>query len=234
MVSLESLNLNSETIEEFCKADNYINDIAFGVYLFIYHHTTLMPKSDIHEFGHKWSRSTIIHVEVVSLEKWMSTPCQRRCCYGKGRDDKDTCTSLAMNPLRFNVATPRPVPDQPHEHYEWPEMRYEHSTNTLRIHFNWTTFDHVGMPIVFLHRKPHRAKNAYKNALWIARSMPNWATHTLFFKKKLCPCHNSFEHFKTVRHFLISGDDKNDIPNHQDETSVCPRICQEFANFLLL
>ncbi len=34
LVSRESLVPNSEKIEGFCKGDNFINDIAFGAFLF--------------------------------------------------------------------------------------------------------------------------------------------------------------------------------------------------------
>ncbi len=36
MVSLESLDLNSEKVEGFYKAKNVINDIAFGTSLFVF------------------------------------------------------------------------------------------------------------------------------------------------------------------------------------------------------
>ncbi len=36
LVSIKSLHPNSKKIEEFYKADNCINDIAFGAYLFVF------------------------------------------------------------------------------------------------------------------------------------------------------------------------------------------------------
>ncbi len=36
LFSHESLDPNSEKIEGFCKGDNFINDIVFGVSLFVF------------------------------------------------------------------------------------------------------------------------------------------------------------------------------------------------------
>ncbi len=36
LVSLESLDPNSEKVERFYKANNFINDIAFGTSLFVF------------------------------------------------------------------------------------------------------------------------------------------------------------------------------------------------------
>ncbi len=65
--------------------------------------TWLCP-SHIHEFGHKWSRSTMIHFVVIGREKWLPTLCQRRCCYGWQGYLYEFKHNLVTNPLWF-IAT---------------------------------------------------------------------------------------------------------------------------------
>ncbi len=69
------------------------------------------------------------------------------------------------------------------------------------------TFDYVGMLIVFLHGKPRMHTRIHYE---YPQSMPNCVTNCTMLQNKLCPCQDNFEHFKTVGHFTISGNDEID------------------------
>ncbi len=97
---------------------------------------------------------------------------------------------------------------------------------SLWMHYYRFTFDHVGMPIVFLHRKPQKAKNA----LQISRLMPNWVTIALRFTIFLGHITTVLNISKLLRCFTISAYDVIDIPNHQVVIYICLRICQDFAH----
>ncbi len=60
------------------------------------------------------------------------------------------------------------------------------SPQTHQMYYNKTTNDYVGMPKVFLQRKPWKAKNAFKNALRIhLKNIWGHATNPLIIKPNL-------------------------------------------------
>ncbi len=76
----------------------------------------------------------------------------------------------------------------------------------------------MGVTIVFLHIKPRKGKNTYKNALRISRAMAIWVTITLRIKQN---CSKTTTVLNTN-----SGDDEIDIPNHLDEIYGFLRIAK--------